>query len=83
MLKTVGESTDGSFLRIVSNIITTYVHMQDDDTWDGGIKKTDQGIALATQLGSVQTQLVSALAKTNKLESTTQYSGIKPGASKK
>jgi hypothetical protein len=68
---------------IVSNIITTYVNMQDDDTWAEGIKKTDQVIALSTQIDSVQTQLESALAKIKKLESNNNIpaSGTKPGAS--
>ena len=69
---------------IVSNIITTYVNMRDDNTWAEGIKRTDQVIALSTQVDSVQTQLESALAKIKKLESNnnTPASGTKPGASK-
>ena len=54
---------------IVSNIVTTYVNMRDDNTWAEGIKRTDQVIALSTQVDSVQTQLESALAKIKKLES--------------
>ena len=56
--------------------------MQDDNTWAEGIKKTNQVIALSTQINSVQTQLESALAKIKKLESgnNTPASGTKPGA---
>ena len=70
---------------IVSNTITTFVNMRDDDTWSGGIQRTDQVIALSTQINSVQKQLESALAKIKKLEpgNNTPASGTKPGANEK
>ena len=40
---------------IVSNIITTHMEIQNDDTWSKGVKKTNQVIALSIQTDSVQT----------------------------